>query len=121
MLEHAFRHVDRVVFRVGADNVISRKAMANIGGRLTGETFVEERVGRAGRARRVTRSRASPLPRGRWHDRIAQNRGGAVMLSRFARFVCLAVLMAFASRHSAAAQTAEAVVAEPRGRWASKG
>ena len=25
---------------------ISRKAMANIGGRLTGETFVEERVGR---------------------------------------------------------------------------
>ena len=46
MLEHAFRFVDRVVFRVGADNVISRKAMARIGGRLTGETFVEERVGR---------------------------------------------------------------------------
>ena len=45
MLEHAFRHVDRVVFRVGAENVISRKAMENIGGRLTGETFVEERVG----------------------------------------------------------------------------
>jgi RimJ/RimL family protein N-acetyltransferase len=45
MLEHAFRYVDRVVFRVGADNVISRKAMHNIGGRLTGETFVEERVG----------------------------------------------------------------------------
>lgn len=45
MLEHAFRCVERVVFRVGADNVISRKAMANIGGRLTGETFVEERVG----------------------------------------------------------------------------
>jgi RimJ/RimL family protein N-acetyltransferase len=45
MLEHAFRRVDRVVFRVGADNVISRKAMENIGGRLTGETFVEERVG----------------------------------------------------------------------------
>lgn len=45
MLEHAFRYVDRVAFRVGADNVISRKAMANIGGRLTGETFVEERVG----------------------------------------------------------------------------
>ena len=34
------------------------------------------------------------------------------MLSRFARFVCLAVLMAFASVHSAAAQTAEAVIAE---------
>ena len=46
MLEHAFRYVDRVVFRVGADNVISRKAMANIGGRLTGEIEVEERAGR---------------------------------------------------------------------------
>lgn len=46
MLEHAFRFVDRVVFRVGAENTISRKAMARIGGRLTGETFVEERVGR---------------------------------------------------------------------------
>jgi len=46
MLEHAFRFVDRVVFRVGADNLISRGAMKNIGGRLTGETFVEERVGR---------------------------------------------------------------------------
>lgn len=45
MLDYAFRHVDRVVFRVGADNVISCKAMANIGGRLTGETFVEDRVG----------------------------------------------------------------------------
>lgn len=45
MLRHAFRFVDRVVFRVGADNVISRRAMANIGGRLTGETFVEERCG----------------------------------------------------------------------------
>ena len=46
MLEHAFRHVDRVVFRVGADNVISRGAMRNIGGRLTGTTFVEDRAGR---------------------------------------------------------------------------
>jgi RimJ/RimL family protein N-acetyltransferase len=46
MLEHAFRHVDRVVFRVGADNVISRKAMANIGGRLTGATYWEDRAGR---------------------------------------------------------------------------
>lgn len=46
MLEHAFGFVDRVVFRVGADNMISRKAMDNIGGRMTGETFVEERVGR---------------------------------------------------------------------------
>ena len=46
MLEYAFRHVDRVVFRVGADNAISCKAMANIGGRLTGATYVEERAGR---------------------------------------------------------------------------
>ena len=46
MLEHAFASVARVVFRVGAENVISRGAMANIGGRLTGETFVEERAGR---------------------------------------------------------------------------
>ena len=46
MLEHAFDHVDRVVFRVGTDNVISRKAMAKIGGRLTGVTFVEDRAGR---------------------------------------------------------------------------
>jgi RimJ/RimL family protein N-acetyltransferase len=46
MLEHAFRFVDCVVFRVGADNMISRGAMKNIGGRLTGETFVEERAGR---------------------------------------------------------------------------
>lgn len=45
MLEHAFKHVGRVLFRVGADNVISRKAMAKIGGRLTGETFVVERAG----------------------------------------------------------------------------
>ena len=46
MHEHAFASVERVVFRVGAENVISRKAMANIGGRLTGETFVAERAGR---------------------------------------------------------------------------
>ena len=46
MLEHAFRSVDRVVFRVGAGNVISRKAMANIGGRLTGASYVEPRAGR---------------------------------------------------------------------------
>ena len=35
MLDHAFRYVDRVTFRVGQDNVISRGAMENIGGRLT--------------------------------------------------------------------------------------
>ena len=46
MLEHALASVERVVFRVGADNVISRKAMSKIGGRLTGETFLAERAGR---------------------------------------------------------------------------
>ncbi len=46
MLSHAFGFVDRALFRVGADNVISRKAMAKIGGQLTGESTVEERVGR---------------------------------------------------------------------------
>lgn len=46
MLEHAFRFVDRVVFSVGADNVISRKAMARIGGRLTGEVRQAMRSGK---------------------------------------------------------------------------
>lgn len=46
MLEHALAQVERVIFRVGSDNVISRKAMANIGARLTELTFVEERAGR---------------------------------------------------------------------------
>lgn len=46
MLQHAFRSVDRVIFRVGAENAISRGAMKNIGGRLTGETFFIERGGR---------------------------------------------------------------------------
>lgn len=35
MLAHAFRFVERVVFRVGAANVISRKALENIGAVLT--------------------------------------------------------------------------------------
>lgn len=46
MLRHALRFVDRAIFRVGADNVISRKAMLKIGGQLTGESTVEQRVGR---------------------------------------------------------------------------
>jgi len=46
MLAHAFGWVERVFFHVGADNVISRKAMANIGGRLTDKTWIEERAGR---------------------------------------------------------------------------
>lgn len=45
MLEHALRHVGRVVFSVGADNQISRRAMANIGGRLTGEGHRTMRAG----------------------------------------------------------------------------
>lgn len=45
MLAHALRHVGRVVFSVGADNQISRRAMANIGGRLTGETHQAMRSG----------------------------------------------------------------------------
>ncbi|UIP06714.1 GNAT family N-acetyltransferase [Erythrobacter sp. SDW2] len=35
MLEHALQSVERVDFRVGETNVISRRAMANIGGVLT--------------------------------------------------------------------------------------
>jgi RimJ/RimL family protein N-acetyltransferase len=35
MLSHALKSVARVEFRVGEDNVISRRAMANIGGVLT--------------------------------------------------------------------------------------
>ncbi|MXO61322.1 GNAT family N-acetyltransferase [Altererythrobacter salegens] len=35
MLAHALGHVEVVNFRVGEDNVISRKAMEHIGGRLT--------------------------------------------------------------------------------------
>ena len=45
MLGHALRHVERVLFRVGADNVVSRGAMKNIGGRLTGETDVRDMAG----------------------------------------------------------------------------
>ena len=45
MLTHAFDYVARVVFSVGAENVISRRAMTKIGGRLSGETWVEERAG----------------------------------------------------------------------------
>lgn len=35
MIAHALTSLERVVFRVGEDNIISRKAMAKIGGRLT--------------------------------------------------------------------------------------
>lgn len=46
MLAHAFTGVDRVVFHVGEDNIRSRKACENIGGRLTDEEEVVERGGR---------------------------------------------------------------------------
>ena len=45
MLAHALAHVDRAIFKVGADNVISRKAMQHIGGRLTDRTFERELCG----------------------------------------------------------------------------
>jgi len=45
MLGHALAHFERVVFMVGADNVISRKAMGHIGGRLTDREFQREMCG----------------------------------------------------------------------------
>jgi RimJ/RimL family protein N-acetyltransferase len=45
MLEHALRSVERVLFRVGEDNVVSRGAMANIGGHLTDRTDVTDLAG----------------------------------------------------------------------------
>ncbi|EIZ80897.1 acetyltransferase [Novosphingobium sp. Rr 2-17] len=45
LIAHALAHFERVVFQVGADNVISRKAMANIGGLLTDRTRHIERSG----------------------------------------------------------------------------
>lgn len=46
MLAHALADYQRVIFQVGADNVISRKAMENIGGRLVpGRTRIYERCG----------------------------------------------------------------------------
>jgi RimJ/RimL family protein N-acetyltransferase len=40
MLAHALRYVERVVFRVGETNVVSRGAMKNIGGKLTDRTDI---------------------------------------------------------------------------------
>jgi RimJ/RimL family protein N-acetyltransferase len=46
MIAHALEHCDRVLFQVGAGNVISRRAMANIGGELVpGINPVYERCG----------------------------------------------------------------------------
>jgi len=51
MLTHAFRFVERVRFRVGEGNLRSRRAMAKIGGRLCGETTLEQTA--SGLARHV--------------------------------------------------------------------
>jgi RimJ/RimL family protein N-acetyltransferase len=40
MLAHALQYVERALFRVGKDNVVSRGAMKNIGGRLTDRTDI---------------------------------------------------------------------------------
>jgi RimJ/RimL family protein N-acetyltransferase len=40
MLAHALQYVERVLFRVGESNVVSRGAMKNIGGRLTDRTDI---------------------------------------------------------------------------------
>lgn len=49
MLAHALASVERVVFVVGEDNVISRRAMEKIGARLTGETRDMPRAGQVQR------------------------------------------------------------------------
>jgi RimJ/RimL family protein N-acetyltransferase len=45
MLAHALKYVERVEFRVGEGNVVSRGAMKNIGGRLTDRTEVKDMAG----------------------------------------------------------------------------
>nr|WP_166179655.1 GNAT family N-acetyltransferase [Altererythrobacter segetis] len=45
MLAHALQDVERVLFRVGENNVVSRAAMKNIGGRLTDRTEMKEMAG----------------------------------------------------------------------------
>ncbi len=46
MLAHALQHVERALFRVGAENWRSRGAMEKIGGRLTGDTEMVHHAGR---------------------------------------------------------------------------
>ena len=48
VLAHALAHFERVIFKVGAENVISRKAMEHIGGRLTDRSFERETCGVVG-------------------------------------------------------------------------
>lgn len=38
LLAHAFQFVDRVIFRIGADNLRSRRAVEKIGAELTDRT-----------------------------------------------------------------------------------
>lgn len=45
LIAHALAHFKRVTFQVGADNIVSRKAMTNIGGILTNRTRHIERSG----------------------------------------------------------------------------
>lgn len=45
MIAHALEHYTSVIFQVGEDNVVSRKAMANIGGVLTDRVASHERGG----------------------------------------------------------------------------
>ena len=45
MLAHALQAVERVIFLVGENNAISRRAMTKIGGRLTGEVRDKHRAG----------------------------------------------------------------------------
>jgi RimJ/RimL family protein N-acetyltransferase len=40
MLDHAFAHVDRVIFHIGMNNLRSRRAMEKLGGILIGEQAV---------------------------------------------------------------------------------
>lgn len=51
MLRHALRLVERVDFRVGEDNAISRRAMEKIGGRLSNRSTMEDTA--SGRMRHV--------------------------------------------------------------------
>ena len=46
MLAHAFRFLDRAMFRVGRTNLRSRRAMEKIGGRLTDRIIPSEMAGR---------------------------------------------------------------------------
>ncbi len=46
MLDHAFRFVDRVVFRIGTTNMRSRRAIEKIGGVLTGRVELVNFQGR---------------------------------------------------------------------------